>query len=136
MRSYRGLFLTALALALLVSVLARLPRREAARPVTAPPAPATPLTLVVRGGALEPGVVSVPKGVRVLLTVLNRGDRAVTLTLAGYQDRFTAGPVAPEGAWHGEFLADLPGEDFAWMLDGRPAGRFDVTGSHLVEGHR
>lgn len=136
MRSYRGLFITALALALLVSLAARMPRREGGRPVAAPPAPATPLTLVVRGGAVEPGLVRVPKGGRVLLTVLNRGDRTVTLTLAGYRDRFRAGPLAPDSAWRGEFLADLPGEDFAWMLDGRPAGRLDVTGSHLVEGHR
>jgi hypothetical protein len=54
----------------------------------------------------------------------------------GYQDRFGAAHVAPDSVWRCEFVADLPGEDFAWMVDGTPAGRFEVKGSHLVEGHR
>ena len=30
----------------------------------------------------------------------------------------------------------LPGEDFAWLLNGKPAAKLRVAGSHLVEGHR
>ena len=52
------------------------------------------------------------------------------------RNRPAAAPLAPGAGWTGEFLADRPGEDFAWLLDGEPAGRLTVTGSHLVEGHR
>ena len=33
-------------------------------------------------------------------------------------------------------LADRPGDDFAWIVDGAAVGRLVVQGSHLVEGHR
>jgi hypothetical protein len=54
----------------------------------------------------------------------------------GYEDRLGAVRVAPDSLWRGEFVADRPGQDFAWVLDGAPAGRLEVAGSHLVEGHR
>ena len=33
-------------------------------------------------------------------------------------------------------IAERDWRNFAWTIDGRPAGRFAVQGSHLVEGHR
>jgi hypothetical protein len=85
---------------------------------------------------VSPAVVSVPKDHRVSLTVTNRGARRASLALMGYQDRFGVANLAPDSTWHGEFVADRPGDEFAWMLDGAPVGRLAVTGSHLVEGHR
>ncbi|MEP7029293.1 MAG: hypothetical protein ABI960_11920, partial [Candidatus Eisenbacteria bacterium] len=79
---------------------------------------------------------SVPANHRVLLTLVNRGSHPVVVQLAGYEDRITPGPLAPDSAWSGSFLADRPGEAFAWLVDGEPRGRLAVTGSHLVEGHR
>jgi hypothetical protein len=68
--------------------------------------------------------------------VEHRGAATARLTLAGYEDRLDIPALAPGAGWTGQFLADRPGEDFAWLLDGQPAGRLTVTGSHLVEGHR
>ena len=85
---------------------------------------------------IAPALASVPKEHVVRLSVTNGGARPATLTLMGYQDRFAVTQVAPGSVWRGEFVADRPGDDFAWMLDGAPVGRLAVTGSHLVEGHR
>jgi hypothetical protein len=138
MRAYRNLLLAALAAALVVSVLARLPHRPRSAPAAAPAVPVTELALAYADGRLTPASASVPKGHRVALTISNCGTTPVTLGLAGYADRLRAGPVAPGATWRGGFLADLPGEDFAWLAEGSPdpVGRLSVTGSHLVEGHR
>ena len=85
---------------------------------------------------IEPDAISVPKDARVRLSVTNRHRLAVSLALMGYQDRFGVPYVAPDSTWRGEFVADRPGDDFAWVLEGAPVGRLRVTGSHLVEGHR
>jgi hypothetical protein len=85
---------------------------------------------------IVPGVASVPKDHVVRLSVTNRHRRQITLTLMGYQDRFGVAYVQPDSTWRGEFLADRPGDGFAWMLEGAPVGTLNVTGSHLVEGHR
>jgi hypothetical protein len=85
---------------------------------------------------ITPAVASVPKDHLVRLSVTNGGTRPAALTLMGYQDRFSVTQVTPGSVWRGEFVADRPGDDFAWMLDGAPVGRLAVTGSHLVEGHR
>jgi hypothetical protein len=76
----------------------------------------------------------VPKDRRVALTVVNRGAGPSTLALTGYEDRVRLGPVAPGATRAIEFQADRPGEDFTWMVDGVPAGRFTVAGPHLDEG--
>jgi hypothetical protein len=68
--------------------------------------------------------------------VEHRGEHPVRLALAGYEDRLDIPPLDPGTVWHGEFHAERPGEDFPWLLDGRPAGRLTVAGAHLVEGHR
>jgi len=85
---------------------------------------------------ITPALASVPKEHLVRLSVTNGGTRPASLTLMGYQDRFSVTQVTPGSVWRGEFVADRPGDDFAWMLDGAPVGRLAVTGSHLVEGHR
>lgn len=136
-RAYRRLFVVALAAALALVVVARLPRRAPAPPPPAAvPVVVRELAVEVRDGALEPGHVRVQRGERVRLTVRNAGSAPARVSLTGYAERVSAGAIAPGTAWTVEFEADLPGEDFAWLVDGRPAGRFDVTGSHLVEGHR
>ncbi len=136
---YGVLLLAIVALAVALSVVARIAPRggREARGASAPaPAPVVALALEVRDGAVAPEAAQVPKDHRVQLTVANRGTTAARLTLTGYEDRLAIPPLSPGGTWSGEFLADRPGDDFAWLLQGQPAGRFTVTGSHLVEGHR
>lgn len=135
-RRYGGLLAVVLGAAVALALLARLPRREAAVEPRAAETPSLELSLTVEGGKLSPEIASVPRGSLVRLRVENRGPRAVTLRLAGYEDRLPSTAIEPgETREHG-FLADRPGEDFAWLLDGAPRGRLAVTGSHLVEGHR
>src|SRR5262245_21675905 len=98
--------------------------------------PLQELTLVVRDSAIEPSLASVPKGTRVRLRIVNQGARPARIVLAGYEDHVPVPALSPGASWSGEFLADRPGEDFAWLLDGKPASRLAVTGSHLEEGHR
>jgi len=112
------------------------PRRDAVPPIAASAAPVVELVVVIEPGRVSPAATSVPKGHRVRLRVDHRGRATVRLALAGYEDLLDIPPLAPGTTWAGEFLADRPGEDFAWLLDGQPAGRLTVTGSHLIEGHR
>ena len=121
--------------ALLLSFVTRLPRHPAAERATSAETPETVLTLAFREGRLDPERVSVPKGHRVTLTVVNQDREPVSLTLGGYQDRVHIA-LGPGETWRCSFVADLPGDDFAWMRDGRPVGVLRVTGSHLEEGHR
>ncbi|MBI5838172.1 MAG: hypothetical protein HZB25_13115 [Candidatus Eisenbacteria bacterium] len=135
-RSYALLAGLVLAAALGTAWWVRVPH-PAARAVEARTAPPVArLDLEIRDGSVTPSMSAVPKGSRVLLRVVNRGRSSVRLALAGYESLIGPLDLAPGGAWSGEFPADLPGEDFAWQVDGRPAGRLRVTGSHLVEGHR
>jgi hypothetical protein len=60
----------------------------------------------------------------------------VRVVLSGYEDRVTLAALAPGARWTATLVADLPGDDFTWLVDGAPTGRFVVTGSHLVDGHR
>lgn len=100
------------------------------------PDPGVELTLTIEDGRISPATSAVPKDRRVLLAITNRGKRDVDLKLAGYEDRLSIGTVAAGDTWSGEFVADLPGAEFTWLVNGEPAGLFAVTGSHLVEGHR
>ncbi|HUK62039.1 MAG TPA: hypothetical protein VLV15_01860 [Dongiaceae bacterium] len=92
------------------------------------------ITLTEAG--VTPPLVVVPKNRRVVLTVTNHRRLAAGVTLQGYQDVLTPGTLAPGATWRGRFLADRPGDDFRWMVEGEPSGRFTVAGSHLVDGHR
>jgi hypothetical protein len=135
-RSYRVLLLVVLAGAIAVSAIARLPRAGRGAPRARAIAPVTDLAITVIGDRLSPEAASVPKGYRVRLTVVNAGRAPLALRLAGYEDRVAIAALAPGAAWRDTFLADRPGEGFAWLVNGSPAGRLAVTGSHLEEGHR
>jgi len=135
MRNYLGLAIGVVLLAAGLTVLGR-PRPAEHRSAPATLAPVVELALTLESDRLTPATMSVPKGARVRLRVESRGTRAVSLTLAGYEDRLAIPALSPGANWSGEFIADRPGEDFAWLLGGVPAGRLAVTGSHLVDGHR
>jgi hypothetical protein len=135
-RPYLLLFALVVVLAAALTALGRSRPHHAPRAEPATEAPVVELTLGILDGRMTPAVASVAKGSRVRLRVDYRGERPARLALAGYHDRLAIPALAPGAVWVGEFLADRPGEDFAWLLDGEPAGRLAVTGSHLVEGHR
>ncbi len=135
-RAYLALLAITAAASLGLALLARLPRGAAERAPAPAEAPSVALALDVEGGSLAPALSTVPKDHRVRLEVRNRGGEAVGIALAGYEDRVSAPSVAPGETLRVEFLADRPGEDFAWLVDGKPCGRLAVTGSHLVDGHR
>jgi hypothetical protein len=135
-RQYAALF-AAILLAAVVLALVRTPQSAAKRhTATATSAPAETHTLVVADGTVTPAYAAVPKDSHVRLIVKNRGTRAAQLALSGYEGKLTVPHLAAGVSWSGTFTADLPGDDFAWLVDGKPAARFAVTGSHLVEGHR
>lgn len=135
MRRYLVLFAVALALSVVVFRLGSLPRAARVVPgLAAPDSVAVVITLTEHG--VDPPRVMVAKGRRVVLTIVNHRRLASGVSLQGYQDVFSPGILAPGATWQGRFLADRPGDEFAWMVEGEPAGRFVVTGSHLVEGHR
>jgi hypothetical protein len=135
MNRYGRLLVGVLLAAVVVSGLARLPRSRAR--TEAPPAvPVTDLAIVVGDSVVTPMLASVPKGHRVRLHVRNAAGRSLSIRLAGYEREVSIPALAAGSTWDGEFLAELPGEDFAWLIDGEPVGRLSVTGSHLVEGHR
>jgi hypothetical protein len=136
-RSYFWLLAGVAALALALSALGRAPGRRAL--VEAPAIDSTlaeAVTLVIRGGALTPATVSVANGTRVALTVTNSDASRVELALPGYEERLPAIVIEPGASWRGQFVADRPGDDLAWMVNGKIAGRLMVAGSHLEEGHR
>jgi hypothetical protein len=135
-RPYLLLFATVVALAALLTILGRPRTTVAPLAMTTVAAPVVDLTLGILDRQLTPAVASVAKGSRVRLRVDYRGAYPARLALAGYEDRLVIPALTPGAVWIGEFLADRPGEDFAWLLDGEPAGRLTVTGSHLVDGHR
>lgn len=134
-RSYLLLALTVVVLSVALTLLGR-PRSAHAPPPAAAEAPVAELAIAITGGKISPAVASVPKGHRVRLRVEHRDAAVVRLALAGYEDLLDIPPLAPGATWTAEFPADRPGDDFAWLLDGQPAGRLTVTGSHLIEGHR
>lgn len=136
MRRYLILFAITLAAGVALSVVARRPRLDAAAPPPDAPIPMVALAVAIEDGALTPQITTTPKGYEVRITVENHGRSTVTLALGGYEDRLTIPALAAGARWSGAFIADRPGEDFAWLVDGRPAGRFVVQGSHLIEGHR
>lgn len=136
MKRYAWLLVAGIVLSLGALVVGRTVRMPAPAPEAAPEIETAALDLVLGPDGLEPRAAAVPKDHRVQLAIRNDRAAAVTLALQGYEDRFTAGPIAPGATWRGEFVADRPGEEFAWVADGAALGRLSVTGSHLVEGHR
>lgn len=134
-RRYVFLFAGIVTVALLLSLMGRLPRPRAEAPEPVAQAPRTTLALTIDGGGVTPVLTQVEKDHEVDLAVVNRGERDLRLTLTGYEDRVDL-RIAAGARVETSFLADRPGDGFAWHVDGEPAGRLAVTGSHLVEGHR
>jgi hypothetical protein len=134
-RRYLVLFLGILGTAALLAAFGRAPRgaAEALPPVLA--APIAELAITIEHGEVRPALARVAKDHEIHLTVENLDARRLHLELAGYEDR-VALDLDPHARVETRFLADRPGEGFPWIADGRPAGRLNVTGSHLVEGHR
>jgi hypothetical protein len=137
-RRYVLLFLAVLVLGLALGFATRSGRLRPRAPRTseAGPAPRVTVSLTVHDTTVTPADLVVPLGSRVSLEVANEGREEVDLALAGYAGRLPAIRVQPGAVARGEFTADLPGEDFAWLVNGRPASRLTVAGSHLIEGHR
>jgi len=135
-RAYLVLFVTILALGAALALLSRLPRHEAPRPT--PPRAALPAAISLTldaVGAIVPERSTVSKGSEVTLTVSNQGRATHVLSLAGYEAEVHLAVPAGRTA-RAVFRADRPGDDFAWLVDGVPAARLAVGGSHLVEGHQ
>jgi len=132
---YLALFVLAIAVAVLLSTVRQTPRRSA--PAAAAPSESAALTIRIEiaDGVVSPASASVPKDRRVSLELVNGGARTAAVKLAGYEDRVAA-ELAPGASRRIEFLADRPGEDFPWLVDGRPTGRFVVAGAHLAERRR
>jgi hypothetical protein len=115
-RRYFLLFLAVLALGLALGYATRSGRLgpRASRISEIAPVPRVAVSLAVHDSTVTPADAVVPLGSRVSLEIR----------------------IEPGAIGHGEFTADLPGEDFAWLVNGRPLGRLTVAGSHLIEGHR
>jgi len=135
MKRYGMLLAISVVITIALTAIVKRPRALAPRPIAAA-IPEFTLRLTLQPGAVMPHRSVVPKDHRVRLIVLNRGHQSLTLTLAGYEDRLGSRAIAAASLWDTSFVADRPGEDFAWLLNGEPAGQLSVTGSHLVEGHR
>lgn len=136
-RPYFWLLGGVVALALALTLLGRAPLRNVEVSDTPlAPAPAVEAALEIRSGMISPSVVSVSKGDRIALIVTNADRSRAELTLLGYEDHISGIAIESGASWKGELFADRPGDDFAWVVNGRPAGRLAVSGSHLVEGHR
>ena len=136
MKRYLALLGAALVLGLVLMFAARSLRAPRPVEVRAPEIPSVELAFTLTKDGISPANASVLKDHRVRLTITNRRRDRVGLSLHGYQDRLMIGWIDPDSTWRGEFLADRPGEGFAWMLEGEPVGRLVVEGSHLVDGHR
>ena len=135
-RAYAALFAIAVVAALALSAVGRRPHHEAARTAGSAPVSEVSVSIEVGPQGVSPERLSVPKDHRVRLTIVHRAHQAVSLRLAGYQDRVSVDSLAPGETRVIEFLADRPGEDFTWLVNGQPSGFFLVTGSHLIGGHR
>ena len=136
MKRYRPLVLGVLFAAIALTVIARLPHREKSSTPQTAVVPVADLVIEVKDGVVLPAAASVPKDHLVRLVVRNTGTRRTDLKLAGYESHVSLDSLAPGERWTTEFIADLPGDDFAWMVGGQPVGRLGVTGPHLIEGHR
>ena len=135
-RRWLALALLVVAGAVAFSVAGRLPRHASAPAPPAPPPPVDADTLVVGDGEARPARTAGVLGHRLAITIVNRGGAATRLSLSGYEHAFAPRVLAPGESRTDTLLLDLPGEDFAWMLDGRPAAQLLVAGPHLAEGHR
>lgn len=133
---YLGLLAVIVAIAIALTALGRLPRR-----VPAPAPPPVPvamesLTVELHDRIVLPSEATAGLNHRLVLTLANRGRATAEVRLSGYEHQLAAVTLAPGESVARSILLDLPGEDFAWLVDGHPLARLRVSGSHLVEGHR
>jgi hypothetical protein len=138
-RRYLWLLVASLGLAVALSVWGDSARKRAPAVGASDSVRVRPVEVTLMIGpdwAMTPASVSVEKGQTVAVTVTNAGHAPARLELPGYEDRVAAVTIDPGVTWRVQFVADRPGDDFAWTVNGEPAGRLLVTGSHLVEGHR
>ena len=135
-RSWALLAAAVVLAALALAAASRLPRPRPAAPPAPAPAPLASLALEIRDGTVSPELVTYRLGTRLAVTYVNRGRAAVRVALAGYEGQRPERTLEPGGSRTDTLRLDLPGEDFAWRLDGEPVGRLRVAGSHLVAGHR
>jgi hypothetical protein len=135
-KRYLKLFGSALVLGVALMLVARTVHMPAPAAPKVAEIPSVDLALTLTKQGLSPENSSVPKDHRVRLSIVNRRRDRVGLALHGYQDKLMIGWIEPDSTWRGEFLADRPGEGFAWELGGEPVGKLSVLGSHLVDGHR
>jgi hypothetical protein len=138
-RRYLGLLVAIVAVSVAASLWGRPTmshRRSGASPDAASGPAVEALLRIEHDGTMTPDMVVVEKGTRVAVSLRNESARPVRVELPGYQDRIAPGQIEPGATWRGEFVADRPGDDFAWLLHGKTAGRLVVNGSHLIEGHR
>ena len=136
MRRYAIVLALAVFGVLVVSYLLRAPAVTRARALAPAPREALALQVDVYDDHLSTAPESLPLGDAVEFTVRNHTAVPLRLALAGYEDRVSVTALAPGAAWRGTFLADRPGEQFAWLVNGEAQGRLDIRGPHLVEGHR
>ena len=123
-RAYRWLALTVAAGAVALALFARAPKPMPGPVSTANPAPPESILIEIVDGNVRPARTVVAKGTNVALTVRNRDGVPHGLSLAGYADRWPSEPIRARDTAALRFLADLPGGDFAWLVDGQPAGVF------------
>lgn len=114
----------------------RTPVGSPSEPLEAAPVAVVGLSLSIEDGKLSPAQTTAPLGSLLVLTVLNASARSHVFALAGYDHALPACTLLAGESRIDTLLLSLPGDDFAWLLDGEPAARLDVAGSHLVEGHR
>ena len=136
MGRYAWVLIAALAGAVLVSALLRMPRPDAVPAAAPAEMRAVELGVQVFDGRVEATADSIAAGTTIVLTVTNRTATTQRVRLTGYEDRVDSGVILPGVTWRGTFVADRPGEQFAWLVNDQPLGRLDIRGSHLVEGHR
>ena len=135
MKRYLMLFGSALVFGVALMLVARTVHMPAPPAPKVAEIPSVDLALTLTQQGISPENSTVPKDHRVRLTIVNRRRDRVGLALHGYQDKLMIGWIDPDSTWRGEFLADRPGEGFAWELEGEPVGKLSVLGSHLVDGH-
>ena len=100
------------------------------------PAPLVGLAIRVESGTILPAGAELALGSRLVLTRINAAFEPHVIALSGYEHALPACTLQVGESRADTLLLTLPGDDFAWLLDGQPVARLSVTGSHLVEGHR
>lgn len=132
-------YLTVLAVGLVAGILLiALARRAPVSEQGAVNSTPASVELIVRvlEGKVEVSDSVLAQGVRVRLTVENATRQPVTLSLGGYEDRVRFEALAAGASDTLSFVTDRPGERFPWLREGTPVARLEISGSHLIEGHR